>query len=124
MEFKTRNPPRTCGDRRSALAGKQALLGFDGFVDTIVTPVAMRAGQGENFTLIGTITEFGQRILGAAGKSTEASSSIRAWTSSAGNGPIMANALLAQGAPAPLASAPSASPRFIRPLPTLRNGRK
>ncbi len=92
------HPPGTARPPRHRLAAKQALLGFDGFVDTIVTPVAMRAGQGENFTPIGTITEFGQRILGAAGKSTNVEFYPR-MDKLGGNGPIMANALLAHGAP-------------------------
>ena len=78
---------------RGVLASKQALLGFDGFVDTIVAPVALRAGQGENFTPITTITEFGQRILGAAGKSTNIEFYPR-MDKLGGNGPIMACALL------------------------------
>ena len=96
MDFKTRTL-QELRDRRGTLAAKQAVLGFDGFVDTIVTPVAMRAGQGENFTPIGTISEFGQRILGAAGKSTNLEFYPR-MDKLGGNGPIMANALLAHGA--------------------------
>lgn len=96
MEFKTRTL-QELRDRRGTLSSKQAILGLDGFVDTIVTPVALRAGQGENFTPINTITEFGQRILGAAGKSTNIEFFPR-MDKLGGNGPIMANAVLAQGA--------------------------
>jgi hypothetical protein len=96
MEFKTRTL-QELRDRRGALSSKQAILGLDGFVDTIVTPVGLRAGQGENFTPISTITEFGQRILGAAGKSTNIEFYPR-MDKLGGNGPIMANAILAQGA--------------------------
>jgi len=96
MDFKTRTLQELRA-RRTALASKQTLLGLDGFVDTIVTPVALRAGQGENFTPIATITEFGQRILGAAGKSTNLEFYPRL-DKLGGNGPIMANALLAHGA--------------------------
>lgn len=96
MEFKTRTL-KELRDRRGLLAAKQALLGFDGFVDTIVAPVALRAGQGDNFTPISTITEFGQRVLGAAGKSTNIEFYPR-MEKLGGNGPIMANALLAHGA--------------------------
>jgi len=93
MDFKTRtlDELRSAG---SALASKHVLIGFDGFVDTIVAPVARRAGQGENFTPFRTIEEFGQRILGASGKSTN----IELYPTMeklGGNGPIMANALLA-----------------------------
>lgn len=95
MEFKTRTL-QELRDRRGTLSAKQAILGLDGFVDTIVTPVGLRAGQGENFTPISTITEFGQRILGAAGKSTNIEFYPR-MDKLGGNGPIMANAVLAQG---------------------------
>lgn len=79
------------------LAGKKmAVVGFDGFVDTIVRPVGLRRGQGDNFTAINTITEFGQRILGAAGKSTNIEF-YPLMDKLGGNGPIMANALLAAG---------------------------
>ena len=95
MDFKTRTL-QELRNHRASLAAKQAVLGLDGFVDTIVTPVALRAGQGENFTPIATITEFGQRLLGAAGKSTNLEFFPRL-EKLGGNGPIMANALLAQG---------------------------
>jgi sugar/nucleoside kinase (ribokinase family) len=82
---------------RGQLAGsKSAVVGFDGFVDTIVTPVGLRRGQGENFTAISTIAEFGQRVLGAAGKSTNLEF-YPLMDKLGGNGPIMANALLATG---------------------------
>lgn len=95
MEFKTRTL-QELRDRRGTLPSKQAILGLDGFIDTLVTPVALRAGQGENFTPISTIAEFGQRIVGAAGKSTNIEFYPR-MEKLGGNGPIMANALLAQG---------------------------
>jgi len=82
--------------RRSAIGARSALLGFDGFVDTIVTPVGTRRGAGEDFSPIATITEFGERILGAAGKSTNLEFYPRI-DKLGGNGPIMANALLASG---------------------------
>jgi sugar/nucleoside kinase (ribokinase family) len=82
---------------RTRPARRQALLGFDGFVDTIVAPVALRTAQGESFTPFATITEFGQRVLGAAGKSVNIEFYPRL-EKLGGNGPIMANALLAQGA--------------------------
>jgi sugar/nucleoside kinase (ribokinase family) len=95
MDFKTRalEALRIHGP---ALSGKLSVVGFDGFVDTIVTPVALRTAQGEAFTPISTITEFGQRILGAAGKSTNIEFYPR-MDKLGGNGPIMANALLSAG---------------------------
>ena len=80
----------------ASAAPKLAVVGLDGFVDTIVTPVALRSGQGDDFEPITTITEFGQRILGAAGKSTNLELYPR-MDKLGGNGPIMANALIAHG---------------------------
>lgn len=96
MDFKT-STLKELRDRRGALTHKTGLVGFDGFVDTIVTAVAQRAGQGDNFTPFAGITEFGQRILGAAGKSTNIEFFPR-MDKLGGNGPIMGNALLAHGA--------------------------
>ena len=56
--------------RRDQIGSRTAVVGFDGFVDTIVTPVGLRRSAGENFTPIATLTEFGERIVAAAGKST------------------------------------------------------
>ena len=95
MDFKA----RTLAALRVALAeasARTALVGLDGFVDTIVTPVAQRNGQGDAFTAIRTIPEFAQRIAGAAGKSTNIEF-YPLMDKLGGNGPIMANALLAAG---------------------------
>jgi sugar/nucleoside kinase (ribokinase family) len=95
MDFRT----RTLAALRASsldLAARRAVVGFDGFVDTIVTPVGLRRGQGDAFTPIATIEEFGRRILGAAGKSTNLEFYPRL-EKLGGNGPIMANALLAAG---------------------------
>ncbi len=73
-----------------------AVMGLDGFVDTIVRPVALRHGQGDDFEAITTITEFGNRVLQAAGKSAN----IEFYPLMAklgGNGPIMANTLMSHG---------------------------
>jgi hypothetical protein len=58
--------------------------------------VAQRHGQGDDFERIETITEFGERILAAAGKSTNIEL-YPIMEKLGGNGPIMANALLAGG---------------------------
>jgi sugar/nucleoside kinase (ribokinase family) len=95
MDFK----PRALEElrQRSAAAPQRlGVVGLDGFVDTIVTPVALRTGQGEAFEPIPTLAEFGQRIVSAAGKSTNIELYPRL-DKLGGNGPIMANALLAQG---------------------------
>jgi hypothetical protein len=95
MDFKTRtlDELRT---RRASISGKCALVGLDGFVDCIVHPVATRHGQGEAFEPMATIEEFGRRVLGAAGKSTNIEF-YPLLDKLGGNGPIMANALLAAG---------------------------
>jgi hypothetical protein len=80
-----------------SLGAKHALLGFDGFVDTIVTPVRLRHGLGENFEPIPTLTDFAQRIASAAGKSTNIELFPRL-EKLGGNGPIMGQALLSAGA--------------------------
>lgn len=81
---------------RAAAPTKNALVGLDGFVDTIVTPVAQRTAQGEAFTPISGIPEFAARIAAAAGKSTNIEFYPR-MDKLGGNGPIMAAALLAGG---------------------------
>ena len=78
------------------LTGHNALVGFDGFVDKIVTPVDQRHGMGENFDPIETIAELGARISAAAGKSANIELFSR-FEKLGGNGPIMANALLSLG---------------------------
>src|SRR5690606_23850616 len=75
---------------------KFAVTGLDGFVDMIVHPVAQRHGLGDQFTPIRTIAEFGQRIAAAAGKSTNIEI-FPLMEKLGGNGPIMAQALLAAG---------------------------
>jgi sugar/nucleoside kinase (ribokinase family) len=96
MDFKTRTLQELRA-RRGEITGKHCVAGFDGFVDTIVAPVAQRAGPGDNFTPFGNLAEFGQRIVGAAGKSTNIELYPR-FDKLGGNGPIMANAVLAHGA--------------------------
>lgn len=82
--------------KAGAASSKQVLVGFDGFVDKLMTPVDKRSGQGENFTPMATITTFGERVLAAAGKSANIELYPKL-EKLGGNGPIMANALLAAG---------------------------
>lgn len=84
--------------RKSHIARLRGLVGFDGFVDQIVHPVAQRHGQGAAFTPISTIAEFGQRISAAAGKSTNIEL-YPVMEKLGGNGPLMANGLMAGGLP-------------------------
>ncbi len=92
-------PTQTLAELKAAAArpsDKRALVGLDGFVDTIVTPVGLRRGQGTDFDPISTIAEFGQRIQRAAGKSANLEFYPQ-MDKLGGNGPIMANALMAHG---------------------------
>jgi sugar/nucleoside kinase (ribokinase family) len=84
-------------EAHAALASaKNVLVGIDGFVDVIVHPVDQRAGPGDQFTPIATITDFANRIGSAAGKSAniEMAPIVQKL---GGNGPIMANAQSAHG---------------------------
>ena len=45
------------------LTGHYAVVGLDGFVDKIVTPIDQRHGMGENFDPIETIAELGRDTL-------------------------------------------------------------
>lgn len=76
--------------------GKRLVVGFDGFVDLIVHPVAQRHGRGEDFERIKTINAFAERIAAAAGKSANIEM-YQVMEKLGGNGPIMANALLSAG---------------------------
>lgn len=73
----------------------QVLLGFDGFVDSIIQVVDKRH-DGQNYDAIPLIETFGQRIVAAAGQSSnfELVTTLRKL---GGNGPIMANAMAAAG---------------------------
>jgi hypothetical protein len=90
---KTRLELQTRADRIQGLTG---VVGLDGFVDKIVHPVAQRHGQGDQFTPISTIAEFGHRILAASGKSTNIEL-YPVMEKLGGNGPLMANALISGG---------------------------
>ena len=77
-------------------SGKLSVVGLDGFVDKIVTPVDKRHGMGEHFDAVETIADLGSRISAAAGKSANLELFPR-FEKLGGNGPIMANALLSLG---------------------------
>lgn len=84
------------GRKAGDITSKNALVGFDGFVDKIVHPVDQRHGKGDDFTPIPSIAEFGSRISAAAGKSANIEMYQR-MEKLGGNGPIMANGLLSTG---------------------------
>ena len=75
----------------------KATIGFDGFVDSIIDVVDTR-DDADNYQSIPTISEYGQRIVAAAGKSAniELVTKLRKL---GGNGPIMANAMASFGLP-------------------------
>lgn len=70
-------------------------LGFDGFVDSIIDVVDKRHDT-EQYAAFETIEAFGQRIAGAAGRSTNFELVVKQ-RKLGGNGPIMANAMAAAG---------------------------
>ncbi|MEM6551888.1 MAG: PfkB family carbohydrate kinase [Planctomycetota bacterium] len=76
---------------------RPVLVGFDGFVDSIIHIVDKRY-DAERFDRVPTISDFGSRISAAAGQSSnvELVTTVRKL---GGNGPIMANALASVGFP-------------------------
>src|SRR5580765_7881088 len=71
------------------------LVGLDGFVDNIIDVVDKRA-DAKNYTRVETIANLGERILRAAGLSSNIELVVRR-QKLGGNGPIMANALIENG---------------------------
>jgi sugar/nucleoside kinase (ribokinase family) len=80
---------------RNRLAKTKALVGLDGFVDTIMHVVAQRE-SATKFTRMTSMGEFGERIKGAAGLSANFEL-VAQMVKLGGNGPIMANALASYG---------------------------
>jgi hypothetical protein len=74
----------------------EILVGFDGFIDDIIDLVDKRTSP-KDYTRVRTITDFGNKVLAAAGKSAGIGAVTKV-TKLGGNGPIMANALCAQDA--------------------------
>lgn len=77
-------------------AAIKAVVGFDGFIDEILDVVAKREGVG-SYEDIKTISEFAERVAGAAGKSANVEM-VPVKIKLGGNGPIMAEALVRMGA--------------------------
>src|SRR5712671_6728612 len=83
--------------KASAITQLPVTIGLDGFVDSIIRAVDQREST-TSFTTLPTITSLVERLARAAGKS----SNLELWVERVklgGNGPIMANALAAFGAP-------------------------
>ena len=74
----------------------KVLVGFDGFVDSIIAVVDKRADV-DTYTAIPTIADFGTRVAAKAGQSSNYEMVVKQ-EKLGGNGPIMANALLQGGA--------------------------
>jgi hypothetical protein len=66
---------------------KRVLVGFDGFVDEIVTPVAARHGPAEDYVPFSSIADFAERIASAGGGGTPTSKSCHAWKNLGAMGP-------------------------------------
>jgi len=93
-------PKRTAEHLQAAeasLAGANALVGFDGFVDTILHVVKQR-DSATKFTRISEMREFGSKIASAAGLSANFEF-VTQMVKLGGNGPIMAHALGSFGLP-------------------------
>ncbi len=78
-----------------ALPAIKATIGLDGFVDEIIAVVDKRTGAKE-YSAIDTIGTFGQKIVNAAGQSSNYELIVKQ-QKLGGNGPIMANALASFG---------------------------
>lgn len=84
LELESKNPDK-----------EKVLIGLDGFVDKIVHVVGKRKSATE-FDRIKTIQEFGERIVKAAGLSTNFEMVVLQ-EKLGGNGPILSNAFLTYG---------------------------
>ncbi len=73
----------------------KAILGFDGFVDEIITVVDKRYGP-ESFDPVASIAAMARKILEASGESSNYELVVKQ-RKLGGNGPIMANALASMG---------------------------
>lgn len=79
------------------LKSTPVLLGFDGFVDSIISVVDKRHNL-KRYDPVATIEQFGKKITAAAGMSSNYEMVVQL-EKLGGNGPIMANAMIAIGLP-------------------------
>ncbi|MDB6173151.1 MAG: hypothetical protein JWL59_2462 [Chthoniobacteraceae bacterium] len=84
-------------DARDRLARSRVLVGFDGFVDTILHVVAQRESTTQ-YSRMDRMGDFSGRIGEAAGHSANFEF-VTQMVKLGGNGPIMANALVSYGTP-------------------------
>lgn len=80
---------------KSEPARVKAVIGVDGFVDEILHVVDTRK-NAEEYTRIKTLKDYGERIVKAAGLSTNVEM-VPVQVKLGGNGPIMSNALVSYG---------------------------
>lgn len=93
-------PKRVAADlnaARTKLAESRSLVGFDGFVDTILHVVEKRE-SATSYKRMGEMKRFAERIAAAAGLSANFEF-VTQMVKLGGNGPIMANALESYGMP-------------------------
>jgi hypothetical protein len=84
--------------RGPSLAQKLTVVGFDGFIDRIMHAVKERHGLGADYVPFTSLKPFGERILAAAGKSTNIELFLQR-EQLGGNGPLMARAMFNAGVP-------------------------
>jgi sugar/nucleoside kinase (ribokinase family) len=82
---------------RPRLAAAKVLIGFDGFVDTILHVVAQRQ-TATKYTRVDQMRDFARKVHGAAGLSANFEF-VTQMVKLGGNGPIMAHALASYGTP-------------------------
>lgn len=79
------------------LARRRAVVGFDGFLDSIIDVVDTRHGMGpDEYARLTTIAQYAQRVAAAAGKSTNMELVLKE-ERFGGNGPLMAGGLARLG---------------------------
>jgi sugar/nucleoside kinase (ribokinase family) len=81
----------------AALDDSPALVGFDGFIDTICD-VVDRRHSATDYDRVATLKAYGERIVAASGQSANVEV-VPTMVKLGGNGPIMANALAGLGVP-------------------------
>lgn len=95
-----REAARALALRRAEVAGLHALVGLDGFVDTIIRAVRRRTAPGAaGFEPMTTIDVFADRVRSGAGRSANIELFVER-VKLGGNGVLLAGALLALGAQA------------------------
>lgn len=101
-----------------ALRSLPVLVGFDGFIDSIIHAVEKRHALGpDGYTPFRTIEQFSKRVAAAAGKSANIELVVKE-DRFGGNGPLMAGALGCAGASVTYVGAVGAHdrPRMLHPI--------